>query len=299
MTLPRRRLAGFVLVYVLAIIAFLASLILEHQGNYRKEIRQQARMHEYALARLRLQAAADWLDFYLQSLSANTLAQSLGLLDKTDPLQTAAATPNAEQTSPLPKSLVIDNAEIGIAIENAQARPDVNALLEADWIRLLKSYGIRDAEAAARYATTIVERQQSLPNGFATARQAFFDPQLTLAIGELQRHSPAGLPALDILFAAHGGQRLLHVRDSPIALFGILFDATQAQLERFASIRTARRATIEDAVSIFGAEARDVCKDHSPTSIALTLNHPNVESYEALRVDIGEGQIKIKRYPLR
>jgi len=269
--------AGFVLIYVAAILVFLTSLVMQASHDTRNLAQLSARLQEQAVARQRLQVGAALLR-----------ARSDYLWRQAQPSERQLALFSSAALAPL----LIDGVAVATSLTDADLRPDVNHLGLEEWQRLLGVYGLDEAQAAKLAASIDAARQRS--GGFASIADVADLPGLpsTLLRG-FDGGAGEAYPALVDLLTAGGASKRVQVRNSPLPLFAALLRASPAQMARFQEMRRTRSVTVDDAVEVFGAEVRPVCYDGAPERLRVRLTMDTVPLALEFELSVKQGQLQM------
>lgn len=247
-----RKQGGYVAVYVIAIVMLMTGVVIEGTRVAREKAALARQSFERIAATTRTQAAQQLLKARLEThWSQGYLAQP-NLLRLAE-LQTA--------------TLVIDDATLQVAAEDADLRPDANQLSPEEWRRLLLAYGVAQDEAS-ELTQRLLRLKATTGGKFASVADFADFPFLPVAAVD----GTVTLPPWRELLAIGQGSKRLHLRDAPLPLFAALLGAGPEQLERWRDIRTSRTPTLADAELIFGPEARRVCYEGEMQQLRLRIS---------------------------
>lgn len=268
-----RRNAGFVLIYVAAILVFLTTLVLQSTHTSRRLAALSARLQEQTLARERLRAGA----MLLRARIEYALAQAQPAQRNAELLSTVAS-----------GGLVIDGSPIVVTLADADLRPDANQLTQDEWRRLLVAYGM-DTTQAEKQAQRI-EAARSAAGNFASVDDLADLPGMPARLLHGDSEAPSTFPPLAQLLSSEGGKRV-HVQESPLPLFAALFDATPAQLGRLEQLRHTRTLSVDDALELFGSAAQALCYAGAPEKLRATLGVDGVPLRLEIPISLQRGQL--------
>jgi len=274
---------GFVLVYVAAIVVFLTGLLTYGVGEQRAQLRIVAALSEHESTKLRLDAGTTWL------------AAHLAVVWSTPPANTQANLPWLAAVQPA--QVVIDGQPLIVSSEDADLRPDINALSEAEWQRLLQEYGIA-AEPAGVYAKMIyASRQAAGEEGFSRVDQVMHDPRLPQTLATGYADNPLGpVPPLEQLLSVGSKRKRLHVQYSHLALFAMM-QGSPSQLKALQAARKSRQLSVADAELIFGSPARRIVYADAPGMLRFRLLVSGVPLEQAVLAWVEKGQLKTRTLP--
>jgi hypothetical protein len=269
-----RREGGFVAVYVIAIVVLMAGVVIEGTRMAREKAALARQSFERIAAATRTQAAQQLLKARLEA------HWSLGYLEQPGLLRLAELQQD---------TLVIDGATLRVSAEDADLRPDINQFSPEEWTRLLLAYRMPPEEVAAA-VQGLLQFKQSLPGGrFAAVADFAYSPFLPPAAVE----GDGTLPPLRDLVAVGHGSKQLHVRFSPLPLFGVLLGAGPEQLARWQDIRNARAAQVADAGLIFGETARQLCYEGEPQRLRLRITAGVAGDEREVLVRLEKGKLSV------
>ena len=274
---PARRNAGFILIYVAAILIFLTGLVLHSSREVRGDAQVSARLQEQTAGRDRLLAAAALLRARLayrwDQAAASERNMSLFFANPLDRIE-------------------IDGVPISLSIEDAELRPDVNLLGAVQWARLLGAYGMAGKEAERQAAVIDSLRQKS--GGFESIVDLAEYPNMPSSLVR-GFDAPGGehYPALVDLLTASGASQRLQVANSPLPLFISLLNASPEQLGRLQEIRRLRPATLADAQLIFGSEALKICYEGEPVKLRARLEIDQIPLRLEIEMSARNGQLVV------
>ena len=270
------RSSGFILIYVAAILIFLTVLVLHSSREIRSDAQVSARLQEYSLGRDRLVAAASLLQARLALLWARAeIAQRNLTLFTDQPLD----------------GIDVDGVTISFNFEDADLRPDANQLKVTDWERLLRAYGMAEAEAQGEAQRIDELRQQS--GGFENMIDLANVPNLPLKLEQgFETSDGERYPALEDLMTVGGASRRLHVADSPLPLF-TAFGATPEQVGRLQEVRRQRQPTLADARLIFGVDLAKLVYDGKPQKLRARLEIAGIPMRLEFEVSVSNGQLAV------
>ena len=268
---PPRRSGGFVLIYVAAILIFLTGLVLHNSRDTRAASQVSARLQEQLAARDRLMAAAMLFRARLEYRWSQVAATERRLTLFSD--------------GPL-DALDIDGVPVGVAIQDADIRPDANGLETEEWIRLLGVYGVArpDAERLMQDIQTLGDVESI----YALAVNPRIPAKLIRGFEDANGDS---YPALVDILTLGGGSKRLHVEKSPLPLFVALLNASPDQLARFKEARRTRRVTLADATLIFGSDALKLCYEGSPAKLRAYLRIAGVPLRIEIEISVSQGRL--------
>lgn len=250
----KSRSAGFILIYVAAILIFLTVLVLHSSREVRGEAQVAARLQEYISTRDRLPSAGALLQARLLLLWAKAdLGQRNLSLFVDQPVG----------------MLEVDGVEISRTFIDADLQPDANQLTAEEWGRLLVAYGM--AEGDAKSLAEQIDAMRQKTGGFESIADLASTQNLPLSL--VQGYTTTDgetYPALADLLTVGGGSRRLHLANSPAPLLRT-FNATQEQVDRLLEIRRSREPTMADVPLIFGSDPLKVFYTGKPEKLRVRL----------------------------
>ena len=267
---------GFVLIYVAAILIFLTALVLHSSREVRGNAQVSARLQEHSAGRERLIAAA-------------TLLQArLGLLwTRAEPAERAMAL-FLDQT---PGAIDVDGVNISATFQDADLKPDINQFSVAEWARLLGAYGMVEPEA--QHLAERIDALRLASGGFESVVELANSANLPANL--LRGMDTAGgeaYPALADLATAGGGNRRLHIANSPLALF-LAFNAAREQIERLRELRRLREPTLSDGRAIFGGEVVKLIYAGRPERLRASLEIDGIPLRLEFELSTRSGQLTV------
>lgn len=253
-----RHQAGYIAVYVIAIVLLLTGVVIEGTRMVREKAALARQSSIRVAALTRTHAAQQWFKAGLEA------TWSLGLLER----------PSLQLLAELqPRTFAIDNVSLLVAWEDADLKPDANEFTEAEWRRLLLAYQEVQPDMAVQpdkpdLAKYLLQLKQSQANGKFNSVADFGDsPFLPPSAVE----GNAALPPLRKLLAVGNATKRLHVQYSPLPLFAAILAAGPEQLAQWQSIRNSRIATVADAELVFGPAARQHCYEGEMQHLRLRI----------------------------
>lgn len=237
--------AGYVLLFVLGILAVVSSLALGVAINLRLDAQllghQKTALQEH----------------YLLHAAARLTALQLGLTTLADAQRTAGAATAADDAvrrglwrpSPAPLTATVEGTAVQVQLQDASGLPDANLLTQPEWERLFMLQGA-DAARAQVLATRVLELRQLLVRtrggaGFASLQELLDWPELPAAMKN--NRADSALPGLGEWLVVGTANRRVNLDTTPLALLQVLGTVGDEQLQRLARLRAAGPLSAQQA----------------------------------------------------
>jgi hypothetical protein len=269
------RQGGFIAVYVIAIVALMAGVVIEGTRMAREKAALARQSFERIAATTRSQAGQQLLKARLETHWSQNYLEQPSLLRLAELQQ---------------DTLLIDGVTLRVSAEDAELRPDINLFGQDEWTRLLQAYGMPNEEIALAVQGLLRLRQAQPGGKFAAAADFAYSPLLPPAAVD----GSAALPPLRDLVAVGHGSKRLHVQFSPLPLYGVLLGAGPEALARWQDIRSARAPRLADAELIFGPEARKLCYEGEPQQLRLRITAGVAGDEREVLVRLEKGKLSVE-----
>ncbi len=241
---PTRRARGYVLLFVLGLLAVVATVVLGASVGLRIDTQLLARektqlQEHYALSGAAQEAAAQLSIAY--AVDALRLDPSDALL-RDWPLWRANGPGQRVR---------LDGLAVTVQLHDVTGLPDANLLTEPEWQRLLLAAGAADAAAAQALARKIMALRERLGSlrggpGFTSLQELLQWPEIPPAI--VQGDEARGRPALAALLLVGSAAKRVHLERTPVAVIRALgTNITDEQLARLEALRRAGPIGAEQA----------------------------------------------------
>ena len=234
---PDPRQQGYVLLFVLGLLAVVATVVLGASISLRLDTQLLAR------EKTRLQQ-----QYALQGAAHEAVAQ-LGISRAVDALQLDPRDPLLRdwplwRADGQEQRVTIGSILVSVQLRDVSGLPDANLLTESEWQRLLLAAGAASPERAQALASQLMALRQRLRamrganGGFNSLQELLQWPELPVAIA--YGNSAKEQPGLDTLVQVGTGNKRFHIDSTPPLIFKALSpQLTQDQLQRLLNLRRA------------------------------------------------------------
>lgn len=225
--------SGYVLLFVLGLLAVMSTLLLNIMTSARTDVQMQINEQQGQQQELLLKGASQYL------------AMQLTITATVDGLKLAATDPSLQnwklwRADGTVKEVTLDNQRMLIELENVSGLPDANQLSPQEWERLFQATGtVHAAQARELSQKLMAVREQfqlvGAAGGFSSMQQLLDWSELpaSLRLPPLTKNG-WGLQQLVVLGTRN---RTLDLNTSPLPLMQVMANVTDEQLQQLATLR--------------------------------------------------------------
>ncbi len=242
---------GYILLFTLGVLAVISVLVLSMAVSLRLDAQLVSKEKSRLQDEYTGQAA---LQYTLGRLNVGLLAQNLWGSRPPDPV----ARKDVWLAGAGPFYVDIAGVRLMVEVEDAGIYPDANLLSEGEWTRLLLAQGAENQSEARVTAKSIVETRQRLTKamgtlGFASMRELVNSQALPQYLSR-GVNSP-GRQGIAALLVVGSELKQLDINRSPMALFKVLADFNESQMDILQLARSRGPLSVLDGQKLLAGSA--------------------------------------------